>query len=325
MSVTLAAKRLRPKTYSLAIYLVIAVIFIQVAALISVFWFRHRVVNVDTNAPELGASFSAVIPPPSIRLPPATEILPNEPGNLEMPTDSGRLNLKRARDVSARIAGLNEEANKFRQQGEFKLASAALLEAEKLDNKNTVTLSGLALLAEAESHRDLAKQYWQRVVELGPGAGNAYMLAKERLIIAEQLAVVPVDGQALFIDSIQQKTSPLGQEPFVLSLKITMGSKGFAESFDSAKLKIELFFYDLRKDGKVGPSVAEIKTKWADERVDWKNRQNEILEATYTLPANLAEERKFYGYVFRIFYKGVLQDQRLQPSELLQLFPNLRS
>jgi tetratricopeptide (TPR) repeat protein len=324
MTATLAAKRLRPKTYSLAIYLVIAVIFMQIAALVSVFWFRHRVVSVDTNAPELGATLTTTTVPSPIRLlaplPPAVE----EPRNLELPAQVGRLNVQRAQDVTARIAGLNEESTKFRQQGEFKLAAAALQEAEKLDPKNGLTLTSLALLAEAENQREAAVGYWQRIVEVGPTLGTAYMLAKERLIVANQTAKAG-GRQALFIDSIQQVNAaenlPAG---FATQLKISIGSRGAESALDPSKVSVQLYFYDRRGDGKVVPTATPPRITWVDKKLDWLDPQNETLLADYRLTAG-ADNRQYFGYVLRIWYRGVLQDERVEPLDLLQLVPSLRS
>ncbi len=49
-------KRLRPKTYSVAVYLVAAVILLQVVMLISVFWLRAMVVSVNVKPPNAQAN-----------------------------------------------------------------------------------------------------------------------------------------------------------------------------------------------------------------------------------------------------------------------------
>ena len=49
------AKRLRPKTYSVAVYLVIAIILLQIGMVISVFWLRAMVVPVNVKLPKAPA------------------------------------------------------------------------------------------------------------------------------------------------------------------------------------------------------------------------------------------------------------------------------
>src|SRR5208282_401637 len=44
-------RRVRPKTYSVAVYLVFAVVLLQVVMVISVFWLRAMVVSVNVNPP----------------------------------------------------------------------------------------------------------------------------------------------------------------------------------------------------------------------------------------------------------------------------------
>ena len=62
-------KRLRPKTYSVAVYLVGAIIVLQVAMLISVFWLRAMVVSVNVNLPNAQAGTSGTAGNPGMPFP----------------------------------------------------------------------------------------------------------------------------------------------------------------------------------------------------------------------------------------------------------------
>ena len=56
-------KRVRPKTYSVAVYMVFAIALLEVIMLISIFWLRAMVVSVSTNLPK-AKDGSAWIPIP---------------------------------------------------------------------------------------------------------------------------------------------------------------------------------------------------------------------------------------------------------------------
>ena len=71
-------KRLRPKTYTVAVYLVGAVILLQVVMFILVFWLRAMVVSVNVNLPNaLGTAPGNPNP--------ANPVTPNPNGNTDNP------------------------------------------------------------------------------------------------------------------------------------------------------------------------------------------------------------------------------------------------
>ena len=116
-------KRVRPKTYSVAVYLVGAVILLQIAMLISVFWLRAMVVRVNVNFPKALTGTSGTPLPASpqggavdnsgvVRLP-SLEATSLRPALLGVPGVSDKL---------AQIGTLNEEAQVFLRQNDFSSA-----------------------------------------------------------------------------------------------------------------------------------------------------------------------------------------------------------
>ena len=79
----------------------------------------------------------------------------------------------------------------------------------------------------------------------------------------------------------------------------------------------------------VAETLAFIITRepdWSTLPADWSEDEIEILEVEYTLPKPTAkdlsgEERKYFGYVVSVYYRGELQDMCAEPVSLLKQFP----
>lgn len=101
--------RVRPKTYSVAVYLVGAVILLQVAMLISVFWLRAMVVSVNVKPPNAQAG---ILPgTPSTSSHPAGAATP-QPGRTAQPPEMPRLpSLEMTADHPAllRVPGVSDK------------------------------------------------------------------------------------------------------------------------------------------------------------------------------------------------------------------------
>ena len=168
-------KRVRPKTYSVAVYLVVAVILLQIVMLISVFWLRAMVVSVNVNLPRALTGNSGTPNPTS----PATPGGPgNTPGMPRLPSlattalQTALLHVPGASDQLAQIGILNEEAQVFLRQNDYPSASDLLIRAEDIDPRNPTTLKNLAEIYNLLNDAVKAREYWQRLVDLGEGVGT---------------------------------------------------------------------------------------------------------------------------------------------------------
>lgn len=330
MAVTLAAKRLRPKTYSLAIYVVGAIFLAQFAAVLSVFWFRHQV-KIDIHAPAL---VRAPLPMPlaPIDIGPSKQ----DPSNLPVSPGPARLNVPYSQDNFQRIASLNEEAGKFRQQGEFKLAESALKEAEQLDPQNVITLSSIASLAEAQKDSARARFYWQKIVDQGNPSSSAYLLAKNRLAAldilekqAEASNAAPVKttpaakpGSVLFVSDFQKSEVENSTASREMNFKVAINTSPNAPKIEAGQVAVKFYFYDRLSTGEIVPTTARLTVAFEGSRQTWQNQNREVLNANYFLPpSEAATGHQYYGYLLRIYYQGRLQDERAEPSQLLTTFP----
>ena len=124
------------KTYSVAVYLVVAIVVLQVVMLISVFWLRAMVVTVNTNLPK---GVGPVKPAPnytdqtrSSRPGGAGPDFPSVPSIAATP-HVGLLKVPAASDELAQVDTLNEEAQVFLKQNEYQSALDLLIKAEDID------------------------------------------------------------------------------------------------------------------------------------------------------------------------------------------------
>jgi len=178
-----ASKRLRPKTYILAVYITLAVALIQVMVLVSIFWLRHKV-KIDTRSPAPAMGHDLIPVPPALSMPGAAAPAPPAPAPITLEPTLGAARLSVPVDPMQRIADLDREAYGYMQQGEYDLARVALLEAENIDARHPLTLRYEAELAEAEADWNRSAGYWQRIVDLGPDAGDLKATAPQRLAAA---------------------------------------------------------------------------------------------------------------------------------------------
>ena len=121
---------------------------------------------------------------------------------------------------------------------------------------------------------------------------------------------------------------------------------------DHTKVKIQVFFYDSVDDKDVKLTDAEVNYEWLTPSHDWAGADPELLAVTYVRPKSKAfsseaaltaaaaavnpakkggpakanpppeaGQRKYLGYIVRVYYNDQLQDKRAQPTKLLNLFP----
>ncbi|MDD5260671.1 MAG: hypothetical protein PHD76_02380 [Methylacidiphilales bacterium] len=313
--------RLRPTTYSVAVYVVALFLLFELVALGLVFWFRQSV-RIETNAPELGQST------PTLSL--AAPVLESVP-NLPKP-DSGRLSVAgRDEKIEREIQRLNDEAQRFRRNGDFALADAALKQAMELDGNHPQTLANFAMLEEARGNSSRALAYWTAIIKLGDSAGKTIQLARERASLIEEKTRLEEEARLreklvlnlkrmIILDNVKTYPDPLPETPVEIQKDFYLKRSNKTLKVDPGKLKIQLFFYNRVGDNKLVP--AKIEARFLSNPPDWSSGDTEILRARYfPMPKGGAEKSFYYGYLIRVYYDGELQDEQADPLGLLRLFP----
>jgi hypothetical protein len=91
---------------------------------------------------------------------------------------------------------------------------------------------------------------------------------------------------------------------------------------DPAAIDIDVFFFDLVNSEKVEQTKADAPVNtWVDAPVDWKEGQ-ERLDVLYSMPEMTEDvirsigQRKFYGYIVKLYYQHKLQDTVMEPASL---------
>ena len=83
-------------------------------------------------------------------------------------------------------------------------------------------------------------------------------------------------------------------------------------------------FYDLTKDKRMKPTDARVGYDWLTPGNNWADATPKFLVATYVRPKTQrasSDNRRYGGFIVRVYFDGQLQDSRANPPELLTLFP----
>jgi hypothetical protein len=327
-------KRVRPKTYSVAVYLVVAVILLQVVMLISVFWLRAMVVSVNVNLPN-AQGITSGNPNPSA---PATP-QPGGPGNIPgMPrlpglettaVQTALLHVPGVSDQLAQIGTLNEEAQVFLRQNDYPSASDLLVRAEDIDPRNPTTLKNLAETYNLLNDSVRARIYWQRLVDLGQGVGTVYGVALDHVKLLDSgTDADPLKGPStldrqIYVDTVEKTPVETrnGDAQFHVRA-VLMRQTAKLPEFDQKKLQPYVIFYQQMPDGSLVPDLGQRKGSFDDTFLFWGDKNSEAFGVDYVMPVpgtpgpNNTTQGEYYGFVIGIYYDKVLQDVRSEPSDL---------
>jgi tetratricopeptide (TPR) repeat protein len=138
------------------------------------------------------------------------------------------------------------------------------------------------------------------------------------------------------------------------NLNLRIGVKKRSNTvIDHTKVKIQVYFYDSLPTGEVKLTDADVSYEWITPNHDWTDTDTEILAVTYIRAKNKSlsseaalaaaaaavnpakkgkvvkpsppppdiAQRKYLGYIVRVYYNDQLQDKRAEPAKLLNLFP----
>jgi hypothetical protein len=110
---------------------------------------------------------------------------------------------------------------------------------------------------------------------------------------------------------------------FVLHIPIKARPKA---RIDVRDLVIHVLFYDLVDKQNVVQTSANVSSRWATPPADWTDTDVEELAVEYQLPkpephVAKREDRKYFGYIVRIYYKQQLQAAAAEPERLAQQYP----
>lgn len=318
---------MRPGTYTAAVYVLGAVIVLEAASVISVFWMRAMVVPVNFTVPKPHApaltTTTAQPPGKNGELPNLT--ISNRPGLLALPTAS---------DQETQISNLLDQAKMLTQQNDLKGALDVDIQAEDIDPRNPDVLQALATIYKQLNDSVRSKIYWQRLFDLGPAVGQPYAIARDQIQLlegwpdADPLSNPSLLGRTIFINSVEKTpVQTINGTPQFQVRTVLMRKDPNMPDFQQKKLQLFVIFYQQMPDGTLTPDLRPHKSSFDDVFLFWNKNPKEPFTVDYTMP--IADTPgpdgkpmgKYYGFVIGIYYDKTLQDVRSEPADLVTRLP----
>lgn len=234
-----------------------------------------------------------------------------------------------------RFNELIEQGRAYRERGDTGTALTRFREAQALDSRNPRALTEMATTFEKMSLPDRANEQWKRVYDLGESAGVHYTAAEAKLKAAQanELSRVVMSQTAAPSEETTgiAKGAMLGLADIKIDEQKAVGaSKKFAmhlpiktrfgAKIDANELVIQVHFFDVVDSARVERTSANVHSVWGAPPPDWAEGDTEELEVVYELPAE-KRNRKYFGYLVRLYYKGELQTSAGTPESLLKKYP----
>ena len=161
------------------------------------------------------------------------------------------------------------------------------------------------------------------------------------------------DGPIMGISEVKTTVTPDADAETNLALEIGIKKQPGAV-VDHNKVKILVFLYDVVNDKDVKLTDADVSNEWLTPKHDWSDTNPEMLLVRYMRAktggalseSSLSEaaakvrpgqkghglkgaadtgQRKYLGYIVRVYYDDDLQAVQAEPSRLLQQFPPSKS
>jgi tetratricopeptide (TPR) repeat protein len=161
------------------------------------------------------------------------------------------------------------------------------------------------------------------------------------------------DGPIMGISDVKTKETSDPETETNLALEIGIKKQPGAV-IDHNKVKILVFLYDVVNDKDIKLTDADVSNEWITSKHDWSDTNPEVLLVRYVRAktggalseSSLSEaaakvrpgqkgrgskgsadigQRKYLGYIVRVYYGDDLQAVQAEPARLLQQFPPLKS
>ena len=277
--------------------------------------------------------------------PPQTQTTESEPVTPPKPTPvTGRVT---PAEPANRVEELVQLGKQLRDRGDMSSAIIKFREAATVEAKSPIPLNELATTYDKMGLADKAAENWRKIYEMGDSAGIYYQAAEANLKVSQQKELrkveqappapdaTPVDNSAA-IDGIaagatlgllkvttEERRDDGSAKHFTLHIPIKARPKA---RIDVKDLVLHILFYDIVEGQNVVQTSANVSFRWATQPADWVDSDTEELTVDYQLPkpeakAAKRENRKYFGYIVRIYYKQQLQAATAEPERLAQQYP----
>ncbi len=287
-------------------------------------------------------------PTPGATLPPSTAALSAADRLLKEATE-----LRERGDTTNALARLQEAAEKEPKNAQVLAEMATIYESIQLFERSNETWRKVRDIgATAGPLYELAANKLKTGAPAGAAAGPglAGVSPLDTGTSRPGTDGIPA-GATLAITEVKATETPDPDADTNLMLRIAVKKRPNVV-LDHTKVKIQVFFYDTVADKEIKLTDADVSYEWLTPNHDWANTNTETLAVTYIRPKNKAlssesalaaaaaavnpgkkgkpiktsppaetGDRKYLGYIVRLYYNDQLQDKRAEPTKLLNLFP----
>lgn len=219
---------------------------------------------------------------------------------------------------NTQVERLIEDAMSLQRSGDIMRAILKLDEAETIDPEEPAITFRRAQLYEVMRNWEKAGDAYDTLFEMGPEIGDYYEIAADK--IANGIQESP-DNVPFQLGNLLERVS---QDS--LRADITVPIRRMVDKeVDPSQIEVRIFFYDIVDNKEIMPVPQQrernISKRWITGVPDWAE-PTESLEAIYQLPrmdvadVHLFGDRKYFGQVVELYYKGELMDQLATPGRL---------
>jgi tetratricopeptide (TPR) repeat protein len=216
-----------------------------------------------------------------------------------------------------------------RDRGDMRGALIKFRAAAALEPNHPRVLYEFAMTFEQMGLTEKATQTWRSIYELGQvRAGDYFLLADFRLKgkqpKSDTESIPEPSNQSLKIARAvaERDLSVTEGERVVLNVLIS-ALPGSQPNPQDVHVRVD--FYDIVNEASVDLTRAVPSNRWITQPVDWQGQSEELLEVAYFLPpqtdSDILEfgQRKYHGYVIRVYYRDQVQDVVAEPRALLDV------
>ena len=290
--------------------------------------------------PFTGRTWIADRSPSASSEPPQTQTVTAIPTALPTPVSQTAVAAK----PTNRFEELLLQGKELRERGDLNAALAKFREAGVLDAQSPIPLAELAATYDKMGLADKASEHWRKVYALGESAGIYYSLAEAKLKGTQEIthrdstgstspgaadtsgAIEGIAaGATLGLLRITREEQPDADAALHFVLHIPIEARPGVH-VDVHDLVIHVLFYDILNGRDVVQTSAKVSNRWVTPPADWSKSDTEELAVEYQLPKPGAwgtngGNRKYFGYIVRIYYKQKLQASAANPERLGQEYP----
>lgn len=251
----------------------------------------------------------------------------NKPFDSTGVVDAGKVSITPEKNIKInyvishpKVESLLKESYSYYLNGDMVKATVLLEEARGIDPAEPAVYDFEAQIAEDIGALKKARELYLKVYQLGISTGSYYRRAAYKL---EKGVGQKIDdwSQLMFGSvNIERSTS---EKSAVITIPIRSKE---GETIIPELLEIQVNLYDIVNGEKVEPAAknAKILSSWLDSKRDWSDSGEESIKVEYQIPEvddverYLYGNRKYYGQVVELIYKGELQDVISHPRKLFK-------